>query len=305
MPRQMLAILAAATLSAVSAVSAAQTAEQPGPTNSNSVQTEAAPIEHAYPNQNSYPGGQAPPAMNMSQGEPNVPPAMNMPMNVTSEPVSGVLLRVTPHSNVQQVTSDAQKLELRVNSGVANVDVHNPGKDKVVLVDLPSGQTQLLKNGLYTFNAQTETIRVLKGEALAFPKNAGTDAKPLKVKEDHKISFGAMDVKSRDFDPYEASMDLLPGPEGPQADGVGMAYGYDDGPYDYDPYYAWGWGDGFYPYGFYPGFGFAYGGFRGYGYHGGYHGGGYHGGGGFHGGGGGGFHGGGGGAHGGGGGGRR
>jgi hypothetical protein len=305
MPRQMLAILAAATLSAVSAVSAAQTAEQSGPTNSNSVQTEAAPVEHAYPNQNSYPGGQAPPAgPAMNQGAQFVPPPVNMPMNTTSEPVAGVLLRVTPQSNVQQVTSDGQKFELRVDRGVANVDVHDPGKDKVILVDLPSGQTQLLKNGLYTFNATTETVRVLKGEALAFPKNAVADAKPLKVKEDHKVSFGAMDVKSRDFDPYEASMDVLPGPEGPQGDGVGVAYGYDDGPYDYYPYYAYGWGDGFYPYGFYPGFGFAYygGGFRGYrgGY--GFHGGGYHGGGGFHGGGGGGFHGGGGGAHGGGGG---
>jgi hypothetical protein len=138
---------------------------------------------------------------------------------------------------------------------------------------------------------------VLKGEALAFPKNAAADAKPLKVKENNKVSFGALEVRPREFDLYEASMDLLPGPEGPQGEGVGPAYDDGYGPYDYYPYYAWGWG---YPYGFYPGFGFGYyGGFRGgYGYRGGYGfhgGGGYHGGGGFRGGGGGGFHGGGGG----------
>jgi hypothetical protein len=277
------------------------------------MQTEAAPIERAYSNQNNSPGGQVPqtgPAMNgpaMNQGAPNVPPAMS----TTTEPVAGVMLRVAPGSSVQQVShppaegSEAQKFELRLDRGVANVNVHDPGKEKVILVDLPGGQTQLLKNGLYTFNAENGTIRVLKGEALAFPKGAAADAKPLKVKEDNKLVFGALDVRPHEFVPYEASLDLLPGPEGPQGDGVGQAYDNGYGPYDYDPYYAWGWG---YPYGFYPGFGFGYyGGFRGgYGFHGGY-GGGFHGGYGYHGGGaGGGFRGGGGGGfHGGGGGGRR
>lgn len=285
MPKQMLLILAAATLSTVSAVSAAQAAQQPGQTNSNSVQQETAPIERAYPDQN------------MNHSGP-MPQAAGPAMSTTTEPVAGVMLRVAPQSSVHQISSDSQKFELRVDRGVANVNVHDPGKGKVILVDLPGGQTQLLKNGLYTFNAENNTIRVLKGEALAFPKNAAAEAKPLKVKEDNKVIFGALDMRPHEFDPYEASLDLLPGPEGPQGDGVGLAYGYGDygyGPYDYYPYYAWGWG---YPYGFYPGFGFGYyGGFRG-GYHGGYgyHGGGYHGGGGgFHGGSGGGFHGGGGG----------
>ena len=216
----------------------------------------------------------------------------------TTEPIPGVMLRVAPGSSVQQVgnpsaegsssaeRSDAEKLELRMGRGVANINVHDPGKDKLILVDLPGGQTQLLKNGLYTFNAETNTARVLKGEALAFPQGAAAEAKPLKVKEDNKVVFSGTNVKPHEFVPYEASMDLLPGPEVARGDGGGAGYGYDgygygpygDGFYGY-PYYAYGYpgwgypyGYGFYPYGVGLGFGY-YGGYRG-GYVGGFHGGG-------------------------------
>src|SRR5580704_5854876 len=97
MPRQIRVFLAAATLSAVTAACAAQTAGQSGLTDSNSQQTEAAPIERAYSNQNNYPGGQMPqtgPAMNgpaTNQAMP-APPAMS----TTTEPVAGVMLRVAP-----------------------------------------------------------------------------------------------------------------------------------------------------------------------------------------------------------------
>jgi hypothetical protein len=290
MPKQMRLYLAAATLSAVSAVCAAQAADQPGPANSNSLQTqtEAAPIERAYPDQNHYANGPAANGAGSNTAAPGV--------NTTTEPIAGVMLRVTPQSEVQQVSSDAEKFELRVERGVANINVHDPGKDKVILVDLPGGQTQLLKNGLYTFNAETSTARVLKGEALAFPEGAAANAKPLKVKEDNKVVFNGTDVKPHEFVPYEASMDLLPGPEGPRGDGgAGYAYGYGpygDGFYGGYPYYGYGYpgwgypysyGYGFYPFGVGLGFGY-YGGFHG-GYGGGFHGGGggFHGGGGGHG----------------------
>lgn len=299
MPKQMKVILAAAILSAVSAVCAAQTANQPGSANSNSnqtdsVQTEAAPIEHAFPNQ---PNQNRVPASEMPLTETKIGPNEEVAPGAgeaQATPTPGVILRVGAQSAVREVSSDAEKLELRVERGVVDVNVHDPGKQKVILVDLPGGQTQLLKNGLYTFNAETKTARVLKGEALAFPEGASADAKPLKVKEYKKVVFNGTDVRAQEFVPYEASVDVLPGPEGA---GVGPAYGdgygpYGDGFYAGYPYYAYGYpgwgypyGYGFYPYGVGLGFGY-YGGFHG-GY-GGYHGGGFHGGGGgFHGGGGG------------------
>lgn len=264
MPRQMRAMIAAATLSTVSAVCAAQAVGQTGPGNSDAMQ-EAAPVERAY----AYQGG----------GE--VPPSMPPPPSIRqSAPMQGVLLRVAPHSDVQQqVSSEPEKLELRVERGVANLNVHKAVKDAVILVDLPGGQTQILKDGLYTFNAETNTARVLKGEALAFPAGA-ENAKPLKVKEFNKVEFTGTDVKPQGFVPYEAQLDMLPGPvpsQGGIAPGYGYGYGpYGDGFYAGYPYYAYGpWG---YPYGYgyYP-----YGGVGlGFGYVGGF--GGFHGGGGFH-----------------------
>ena len=277
MAKQIRLILAGATLSAVSAVCAAQTAGQPGPANLNSEQ-QAAPVERAYPNQNNYAGAQ------------NATP----PANQTTIPIQGVMLRVTPQTSVRQVSnpaegSDEQKFELRVDRGVVNINVHDPGKDKLILVDLPGGQTQLLKNGLYTFNADTNTVRVLKGEALAFPQGAAADTKPVKVKEFNKVVFNGADVKAHEFVPYEASVDLLPGPrpEGGVAPGYGYGYApYGDGFYGYAPYpyygYAYPWGDPYfgwgYPYPYGVGLGFGYvGGFRG-GFGGGFHGGGFAGG---------------------------
>src|ERR1700758_2559812 len=110
MPKQMLLILAAATLSTVSAVSAAQAAQQPGQTSSNSIQQETAPIEHAYPDQNTNHSGPMPQAagQTVSPGTDSV---------TTTEPIAGVSLRVAPHGSVQQVSnppaegSAAQKFE--------------------------------------------------------------------------------------------------------------------------------------------------------------------------------------------------
>ena len=288
MAKQMRLVLAAATLSAVSAVCAAQTAGQLGPANSTSMQTEAAPVERASADHNKFPASERPLTQVTIAPNEEIAPGNG---EAQANPAPGVILRVGMQSAVRELASDDEKLELRVERGVANVNVHDPAKGKLILVDLPGGQTQLLKNGLYTFNAETNTARVLKGEALAFRPDAAPDAKPLKVKEYQKFVFNGTDVKTREFVPYEASVDLLPGPEG-----SGMAPGYGYGAYAYgpygdgfygSPYWAYGypgWGYPFYPYGygFYP-----YGAGLGFTYYGGFHGyhGGYHGGGGFHGGG--------------------
>ena len=291
MPKQIRLMLAAATLSAVSAVCAAQTADQPGPTNSNFEQQQAAPIERAYPRQETRGGGQIPQPVEPQEAAPlTLTPGETISPKMTSSanPIPGVLLRVGPQSSVKEVSRDAQKLELSVEHGQANVNVHDPDKDILILVDLPGGQTQVMKNGLYTFNADTDTMRVVKGEALAFPAKATTDYKPgdkpIKVKEYNKIVFSGTDVRPKAFYLEEARVDLLPGPRPDAGAGPGDLYGrgpYGDGfygyaPYPYPyygygypwgyPYYAWGWG---YPWGV--GIGFGY--YGGWGYHGWYRGG--------------------------------
>jgi hypothetical protein len=222
----------------------------------------------------------------------------------TAHPVKGMYLLVGQNSAVREVSAGTDRVELRVERGLANVTVHDPAHHSLLLVDLPGGQVSLLKDGLYTFNAQTNTVRVLHGEAAVFPPSA-PNAKPVKVKENHELAFEGNGTGERlhpeSFDQQDAMADLIPPPYNPHAyadsgygDGgyapngayYGGYYGpYDDGFYGY-PYYAlaygpWGW---YYPWGWYgyPGFGLGFGyyggfgGYRGYGYRGGY--GGFHGG---------------------------
>ncbi len=201
-------------------------------------------------------------------------PAVQPERVVDSQPIAGVWLRSLSSSAVKTVSSTQQHLEVRLEHGRLNVDVHHPADHAEILIDLPGGQTSLLKDGLYTFNAETNTVRVLHGEA-AFVGAAGANAKakPIKVKEDHQLSLVAENVKPSEAYPYELSADLLP--RGDRGEQGYSGYGeYAPYPYGY-PYYAGVWGYP-YPY-FYPGYygyPFAYG--IGFGYYGGF--GGYRGG---------------------------
>jgi hypothetical protein len=184
-----------------------------------------------------------------------------------SQPAPGVFLRLAPNAAVETVAATGDHTELRLTHGIANISLHRAEPNAQILVDLPGGQTALLKDGYYTFNAETNTVRVLQGEAEAFAPNAPAGAKGTKVKEDHQLVFGSTQLHAQDVGPYDARTDLLGGPRDNHGDGPAYGYGYGYPGYGYFgyPYYAYGWG---YPYGFYGypyvGFGFGYyGGFRG------------------------------------------
>ena len=185
----------------------------------------------------------------------------------TAQPAHGVTVR--SEAALQTVASDAQHVEFKLDHGRANVMVHDPAQDQLVLVDLPGGQTQLLKNGFYTFNADTNTVRVFSGEADAF---AGSHDKPAKIKGDDQAVFGGGNVKVSYSDPYNSRMDVLPGPnsyaadrgESPQQYGYGAPdnYGggyYGGGYYGGDAFYDGGYGGGYDPPygGYYGGFGYG------------------------------------------------
>jgi hypothetical protein len=195
---------------------------------------------------------------------------------VDSQPVSGVWLRSEAGTEVKTVSSNEKTAEFRLEHGRLNVSVHQPAQHLEILVDLPGGQTSLLKDGMYTFNADTNTVRVLRGEAAAYTGVVGSDTKPIKVKEDHQLAFvGARgEIRSVEAYPFEMTADLLPLGSGDRRGGEGYdyGYGYGDGapPYGYGyygyPYYAGGWG---YPYGWGYGYPIGYG--IGFGYYGGFH----------------------------------
>ena len=287
MPRTIVTLFALATLSAAAPL-LAQSAYSAGPgtsssyPDSNSTQSyngapagsdaytqSAAPIQRNY---NNGAAGYGQPAQG-SQGS-----QQSQPMNATSEPAHGVWLVTAPDALVQTVSASANHTELRVEHGRANVNVYHPAEHSDILVDLPGGPVSLVKDGLYTFNADTNTVRVLHGEA----EIASNGAKTVKVKEDHQFTFG-VESKAQDAGPYELRADLLQGNYGGgdgyrHGDGYGYGAGFYGGPYAYGwpyygfygpgfgyPYYAFGGPFGYgYPYGYGFGLGFGYyGGFRG------------------------------------------
>jgi hypothetical protein len=269
-------LLTFAALSATASTLFAQNAYMSGAGNPNYTQSQPAPIERSND------------ALGQS-GPTTLPP---LPAIITATPAPGVLVRTDRPNAVQTVSADANRVELRLDHGRANISVHDPAPNTLVLVDLPGGQTQLVKNGFYTFNADTNTVRVLSGEAKAF---AGANSeKPIKVKGDYQVVFAGAQTHSSYSDPYYTRQDVVGyGYAAPGTPVYGSApvpvyayapYGYGpygDGYYGGYPYYAYGYPYGWgYPYGI--GFGFGYGGgfyrggygsFRG-GYGGGFHGGG-------------------------------
>jgi len=246
-----------------------------------------------------------------------------------------IFLRLGDDSTVQVVSTDLTHTEVRLEQGRADVEVDQIYPQNTILVDLKNGQTQLLKNGLYGFDAGNATVRVFDGKAAVYPgANLQANVKPIDVKGGHQLVLNGDLVKPQGFNKDQAKADPLYKWSSLRSNYLGQANlnlaeeysGYSGfypgwywagGPYGY----TWLPGDGLFwspfGYGFYSpyyirGGGFIYGGYgRGFYGRGGYPVGGYHGGAfraqggeGFHGGGGG-FHGGGGGGgfHGGGGGG--
>jgi hypothetical protein len=269
-------LLLALTLTTISSASFAQNDDQSGvQTNNPPMQSQPAPVERAGYNSNGY----------NTFVQKLMPGQLLAPDHGTVSAVAapGVFVRVGQGSSARAVTLTNENTELRVDRGVVNISVHSAIKHAQILVDLPGGQANLIKDGFYTFNANTNTARVLKGEAYAYP-GSNTQQKPIKIKENHAVIFNGPDVRPFEFDPFEARSDLIP--YGPRSEGEGGGPGggpgyygpyagypyYDYGypyyygygyPYFYDPYYfGFGWGGGFRGGGFRGG-GFGGGGFRG------------------------------------------
>jgi len=215
----------------------------------------------------------------------------------------GVFLRIGGNSTIQMVSPDLTKTEVKLDKGRANVEVDQIYKQNTILVDFNNGQTQLLKKGLYTFDADNSTVRVFDGKAAVYPgENLHTNIKPIEVKGGRQLVLNGEPAKPQKFDKDQAkTTDLykwsnLRSAYLGQAN-VDLASQY-AGASDFNPGWYWAggpfgytWlpGNGLfwnpYGYGFYSpyylyGGGIVYGGYgRGYyGHRGGYGGGYYHGG---------------------------
>jgi hypothetical protein len=241
---------------------------------------------------------------------------------VMNQPIQGLYIvsdqQLTPVTGAS--TDQGARTELQLAHGRANITLDHPEHDPLILIDLPGGQVDLVKDGFYTLNADTNTLRVLHGEADVFPPSAGSKGITVHENEQivlagdsHPTPIGKDQERADLIQPPAAGGNGAPMRGGAYAGGgygggyAAPAYGadgyapYGDGyAYPYYPYYGWGypyyayWGYPYWGWGYpYWGFGWGWGGWygRGWGWRGGYAGGfrGGYVGGGFHGGGGG-FH---------------
>ena len=115
----------------------------------------------------------------------------------------GVFLRVGQNSSAQLVSSSLTNTEAQIDKGHALVEVAEIHKDNLLRIASDGATTQLLKNGLYGFDADNGQVRVFKGEALVQDGDRN-----VKVKGGHELDLNAGDnLKAHKFnaDSYEQS----------------------------------------------------------------------------------------------------
>jgi hypothetical protein len=175
----------------------------------------------------------------------------------------GVFLRLGNNSTVKMVTPDLTHTEVLLERGRAEVEADQLYSQNRILIDQKGGQTQIVKNGLYEFDADNNTVRTFDGKAAVYPgDNLQSNVKPVEVKGGRQLAMTGEPVKPQKFnkdrsedDLYrwsslrsqylgEANVDLAA-----EYAGYGPAYGYGG----FAP--GWGWDSALYGYTWLPGAG--------------------------------------------------
>lgn len=108
----------------------------------------------------------------------------------------GVFLRVDDSSSVKMVSPDLANTEVALQKGRAMVEVLNISPDNNIRVDEDDVSTQLIKKGLYDFDAEEHQVRVFKGTAEVY---AGV--RPIKLTSEHELTLSTGGkLKARSFD---------------------------------------------------------------------------------------------------------
>jgi hypothetical protein len=115
----------------------------------------------------------------------------------------GVFLRVGDNSTVKIVSSNLTNTEADLTKGQATVEVAEIHQYNSLRVGEDGASTQMLKNGLYAFDADHAQVHVLKGEALVQDNDQN-----VKVKAGHELDLNQSgQLKATKFDKkaYESS----------------------------------------------------------------------------------------------------
>jgi hypothetical protein len=115
----------------------------------------------------------------------------------------GVFLRLDENSAVRMVSPNLLNTQVELDRGRANIEVDEIHLGNNLQVEHAGFTTRLLKNGLYAFDADKNTVQVFKGEAELL--RSSNIQKPLKLKSGHEVTLATGDsLKTVGFDRNQA-----------------------------------------------------------------------------------------------------
>jgi FecR-like protein len=107
----------------------------------------------------------------------------------------GAFLRLGDNSAVKVISLGLTNTELQVRKGRALIEVAEIHKENDLRVRVNEVTTELVKDGLYEFDADLNLVRVFDGKA-----DVQRDSTQVEVKGGHQSSFNASLLKSEKFD---------------------------------------------------------------------------------------------------------
>ncbi len=121
----------------------------------------------------------------------------------------GVFARIGDNSAVKMISPNLTHTEVELDHGQASIEVDELYKQNNLVIAQNGIQTQLLKTGLYEFNADNNTVRVFDGKAAVLSGINSTDnGKAILIKGGHQFVLTSDAVKPQDFDKNAAKDDL-------------------------------------------------------------------------------------------------
>ncbi len=108
----------------------------------------------------------------------------------------GVFFRIGDNSAATMVSPNLTNTEMALSKGQAMVEVAEIHKDNLLQVQEDGATTQLLKTGVYGFDADSGDVRVFKGEAVVQDGD-----RQIKIKGGHELQINnTANLKSIKFD---------------------------------------------------------------------------------------------------------
>jgi hypothetical protein len=107
----------------------------------------------------------------------------------------GVYLRLGSNSAAEMVSTSLTNTQVALQRGEAMLEVDQIYKENFIHISQPGADTQVLKTGLYDFDATNQQMRVFDGKAIVSANDHNTT-----VKSGHELALNTENFKSRDFD---------------------------------------------------------------------------------------------------------